>query len=64
MRNSILFLPIPVLYQKRFKKERRARIRIQHQLDVEQKRRNQMEDALKSAGAPTETMRPIAGKLI
>lgn len=52
-----------MLYQKRFKKERRARVRIQHQLDVEQKRRNQMEDALKAAGAPADTMRPIAGKL-
>lgn len=53
-----------VLYQKRFKKERKARIRIQHQLDAELKRRNQIEDALKASGAPAETLRLLTGSFI
>lgn len=51
-----------VLYQRRFKKERRARFRMQQQLDTEQKRRNQMEEVLKASGAPAETLRLMAGK--
>lgn len=52
------------MYQKRFKKERKARIRMQQQLETEIKRRNQIEDALKTSGAPAETIRLISGKLI
>lgn len=50
-----------VVYQKRFKKERKARIRMQQQLDAEMKRRNQIEDALKASGAPAETIRLLSG---
>lgn len=51
-----------VLYQKRFKKERKIRIRIQQKLDTETKRRNQIEDALKASGAPAEALRMLSGK--
>lgn len=51
----------PAIYQKRFKKERKARLRIQHQLDAEMKRRNQIEDVLKASGAPAETLRLLTG---
>lgn len=53
---------ISVLYQKRFKKERKLRVRIQQKLDAESKRRNQIEDALKSSGAPSEALRMLSGK--
>lgn len=53
---------ISVLYQKRFKKERKIRIRIQQKLDAETKRRNQIEDALKASGAPAEALRLLSGK--
>lgn len=49
------------MYQKRFKKERKARMRMQQQLDAEMKRRNQIEDALKASGAPAETIRLLSG---
>lgn len=55
------FIFIPVLYQKRFKKERKARIRIQQKLDTEIKRRNQIEDTLKASGAPAEALRLLSG---
>lgn len=51
-----------MLYQKRFKKERKIRIRIQQKLDTETKRRNQIEDALKASGAPAEALRILSGK--
>lgn len=51
-----------VLYQKRFKKERKLRIRVQQKLDAETKRRNQIEDALKASGAPAEALRLLSGK--
>lgn len=51
-----------VLYQKRFKKERKLRVRIQQKLDAESKRRNQIEDALKASGAPSEALRILSGK--
>lgn len=51
-----------VLYQKRFKKERKQRVRIQQKLDTETKRRNQIEDALKASGAPAEALRLLSGK--
>lgn len=53
---------LAVLYQKRFKKERKIRIRIQQKLDAETKRRNQIEDALKASGAPAEALRLLSGK--
>ncbi|KAH0569088.1 hypothetical protein KQX54_021796 [Cotesia glomerata] len=49
-----------VLYQKRLKKERRARKRLQEQLDLEVKRRTQLEEALKATGATPEQVRAIA----
>lgn len=57
------FCSITVLYQKRFKKERKVRVRLQQQLESELKRRNQIEDALKASGAPAEALRLISGKL-
>ncbi|XP_059609485.1 dachshund homolog 2 [Phlebotomus argentipes] len=48
------------IYQKRFKKEKRARIRLQQQLDMEMKRRAQLEDAIKASGAPAEALRLIS----
>lgn len=56
------FSPI-VLYQKRFKKERKTRIRMQQKLDSEIKRRNQIEDTLKASGAPSDALRLLSGKL-
>lgn len=50
------------MYQKRFKKERKARIRMQRQLDNEIKRRNHIEDSLKASGAPAEALRLLSGK--
>lgn len=52
-----------VVYQKRFKKERKTRIKLQQQLDNEQKKRGHMEDALKASGAPAEALRILTGKL-
>lgn len=54
---------VSVLYQKRFKKERKARIRVQQKLESEMKRRNQIEDTLKASGAPAEALRMLSGKL-
>lgn len=50
------------MYQKRLKKERRARKRLQEQLDLEIKRRSQLEEALKATGASSEQVRAITGK--
>ncbi|KAK1116773.1 hypothetical protein K0M31_018055 [Melipona bicolor] len=47
------------MYQKRLKKERRARKRLQEQLDLEIKRRTQLEEALKATGASPEQVRAI-----
>jgi len=52
---------VPVVYQKRLKKERRARKRLQEQLDLEIKRRTQLEEALKATGASSEQVRAITG---
>lgn len=57
-----LFFFLAVMYQKRFKKERKARMRLQHQYETELKRRSQMEDALKASGAPAEAIRLISGE--
>lgn len=62
--NFLFLFPITVLYQKRFKKERKVRVRLQQQLESELKRRSQIEDALKASGAPAETLRLISGELI
>ncbi|KAH0947666.1 hypothetical protein HN011_012067 [Eciton burchellii] len=51
--------PGDVVYQKRLKKERRARKRLQEQLDLEIKRRTQLEEALKATGASSEQVRAI-----
>ncbi|KAI4492725.1 hypothetical protein M0804_002516 [Polistes exclamans] len=48
-----------LVYQKRLKKERRARKRLQEQLDLEIKRRTQLEEALKATGASSEQVRAI-----
>lgn len=48
------------MYQKRLKKERRARRRLAQQLDIESKRRSHYEEALKSASA--DTFRAITGE--
>lgn len=53
-----------VLYQKRFKKERRSRRRLQETLDLEIKRRKKLEEALKATGASPEQVRAIAGKFV
>lgn len=50
-----------MVYQKRLKKERRARKRLQEQLDLEIKRRTQLEEALKATGASSEQVRAITG---
>lgn len=47
------------MYQKRLKKERRARRRLADQLEMESKRRGHFEEALKAASA--ETFRAITG---
>jgi hypothetical protein len=51
-----------VLYQKRYKRERRMRGKLQHQMENELKKRNQIEDILKASGAPAEALRILAGK--
>lgn len=53
---------LSALVQKRLRRERRARKRLQEQFDVEVKRRVQLEEALKAAGA-TEQLSLINGKL-
>ena len=50
-----------MLYQKRLKKERRARRRLTDQLDKESKRRTQFEEALKAASS--EAFRTVSGQL-
>jgi hypothetical protein len=54
---------VSVLYQKRLKKERKARRRLQDQLELEMKRRSQYEDALKNSAAG-DALRLINGKLL
>ena len=49
------------MYQKRLKKERRARRRLAEQLDLESKRRCHFEEALKSTSA--DTFRAITGEI-
>lgn len=50
-----------VLYQKRYKRERKMRSRLQEQMENEYKKRNQIEEILKASGAPAEALRILAG---
>ena len=52
---------ISVLYQKRYKRERKMRSRLQEQMENEYKKRNQIEEILKASGAPAEALRILAG---
>lgn len=61
MTNYYIRFVIAVVYQKRLKKERRVRKQVQDQLDLEIKRRAQLEDALKATGATPEQVRAITG---
>lgn len=56
-----VLISVAVLYQKRLKKERKARRRLQDQLELEMKRRQQLEEALKNSGAPPEALRILNG---
>ena len=51
-----------VIYQKRLKKERKARRRLQDQLELEMKRRSQLEEALKASGASADALRMLNGE--
>lgn len=51
---------VPAVVQKRLRRERRARRRLQEQLETEVKRRMQLEEALKATGA-VEQLRIING---
>lgn len=59
-----MLLFVAVMMQKRLRKERRARRRLQDQLEMEMKRRAQLEDALKSSGAPVDTLRILSGNYL
>lgn len=50
-----------MLYQKRFKKEKENRRRLQEQLDQEMKRKNQLEEAIKTS-SNSEVLRLLNGK--
>lgn len=52
-----------VLYQKRFKKEKETRKRLQDQLDQELKRRSQLEEAIKTTTSNSEILRLLNGKI-
>lgn len=56
-----LLLIFTVLYQKRYKRERRLRARLQQQMENEFKKRSQIEEILKASGAPAEALRILAG---
>lgn len=51
-----------VLYQKRFKKEKESRRRLQDQLDQEHKRRSKLEEAIKTNSSNTEVLRLLSGE--
>lgn len=57
----IFSFSFPVLYQKRYKRERRLRARLQQQMENEFKKRSQIEEILKASGAPAEALRILAG---
>lgn len=50
------------MMQKRLRKERRARRRLQEQLEMEMKRRVQLEEALKASGASVQALRILNGE--
>ncbi|KAK7591191.1 hypothetical protein V9T40_002804 [Parthenolecanium corni] len=52
--------PYTVLYQKRFKKEKESRRRLQDQLDQEHKRRSKLEEAIKTNSSNTEVLRLLS----
>jgi hypothetical protein len=58
----LLLRLLAVLYQKRLKKERKARRRLQDQLELEMKRRSQLEEALKASGASADALRMLNGE--
>jgi hypothetical protein len=58
----LLLCLVAVIYQKRLKKERKARRRLQDQLELEMKRRSQLEEALKASGASADALRMLNGK--
>lgn len=55
---------VPDLYQKRYKRERRLRARLQQQMENEFKKRSQIEEILKASGAPAEALRILSGNYI
>lgn len=57
---TTISLFVPAVAQKRLRRERRARRRLQEQLETEVKRRMQLEEALKATGA-VEQLRIING---
>lgn len=56
----LIVCSVPAMMQKRLRREKRARRRLQEQLETELKRRAQLEDALKATGA-VEQLRIING---
>jgi len=52
---------VSVVYQKRLRRERKARKRVQDQLEQELKRRAQLEEMIKAAGAPADALRVLTG---
>lgn len=52
---------VTVVYQKRLRRERKARKRVQDQLEQELKRRAQLEEMIKAAGAPADALRVLTG---
>lgn len=59
--SSCWFVRVTVVYQKRLRRERKARKRVQDQLEQELKRRAQLEDMIKAAGAPADALRVLTG---
>lgn len=59
----VLWYRVTVVYQKRLRRERKARKRVQDQLEQELKRRAQLEEMIKAAGAPADALRILTGTL-
>lgn len=55
---------LSVLYQKRFKRERKMRSKMQDQMESELRKRSQIEEILKASNAPEAALRILAGKYI
>lgn len=58
---TFVIVRVTVVYQKRLRRERKARKRVQDQLEQELKRRAQLEDMIKAAGAPADALRVLTG---